>query len=113
MIAIDDPEKQYELAVEVYEKKLSVRQTRKRVLEITSKKVDPRLVDKLLSKIKDPRSLPVSKDYEKMDETFLENELSKKSVLLLRAEMDTKRDQLKFCGAFLDLLEQRLSDIDM
>ncbi len=78
LIAIDDEDKRYALAVEVFEKKLSVRETRKRVLEITSKKVDPRLVDKLLSKIKDPRTLPVSTDYEKMDEQFLENELSKK-----------------------------------
>lgn len=113
LIAIDDPEKRYELAVEVYEKKLSVRQTRKRVLEITSKKVDPRLVDKLMSKIKDPRSLPLATDYEKMDEKFLENELSKRERLLLRAETSAKRDQLKACSAFLDLLEQRLSDIDL
>jgi hypothetical protein len=113
LIAIDDEDKRYALAVEVFEKKLSVRETRKRVLEITSKNVDPRLVDKLLSKIKDPRSLPVSKDYEKMDEQFLENELSKKERLLLRAEMDTKRNQLKVCGDFLDLLEKRLSDIDL
>jgi len=113
LIAIDDEDKQYDLAIEVYEKKLSVRQTRKRVQEITSKKVDPRLVNKLLSKIKDPRSLPVANDYQKMDEEFLANELSKKERLLLRAEMDTKREQLTVCSDFLDLLEQRLSDIDL
>jgi hypothetical protein len=115
LIAINDEEKRYELALEAHNKGYSVRQTRKRVLEINSKKVDPKLADKLLAKIKDPRSIPVAGDYEKMiaDEQYLTDELSKKERLLLRAEIDTKRDQIATCGQFLDLLEQRLADVDL
>lgn len=113
VIRLKDEPSRVALALEINNKKLSVRQTRERVNQINSSKVAPKLAEKLLAKIKDPRSLPLEKDYETMDGDFLENELSKKERLLLRAEMTTKRDQLKACNAFLDLLEQRLSDIDL
>ncbi|MGO9571402.1 MAG: hypothetical protein ACLP5H_28085, partial [Desulfomonilaceae bacterium] len=60
-------------------------------------------------------SLPVAEDYEKMIENdeFISDELSKKERLLLRAEIDTKRDQISNCSQFLDLLEQRLADVDL
>ncbi|MGO9567125.1 MAG: hypothetical protein ACLP5H_06245, partial [Desulfomonilaceae bacterium] len=89
--------------------------TRKKISELNSRKVPKKLVDQLLLKIKDPRSLPVAEDYEKMieDDEFISDELSKKERLLLRAEIDTKRDQISNCSRFLDLLEHRLADVDL
>jgi len=115
LIAVEDEAVRTRFALEINQERLSVRQTRKKVSELNSRKVPKKLVDQLLLKIKDPRSLPVAEDYEKMiaDDEFISDELSKKERLLLRAEIDTKRDQISNCGQFLDLLEQRLADVDL
>ena len=115
LIAVEDEAVRTRFALEINQEQLSVRQTRKKISELNSRKVPKKLVDQLLLKIKDPRSLPVAEDYEKMieDDEFISDELSKKERLLLRAEIDTKRDQISNCGQFLDLLEQRLADVDL
>ena len=115
LIAVEDEAVRTRFALEINQEHLSVRQTRKKISELNSRKVPKKLVDQLLLKIKDPRSLPVAEDYEKMieDDEFISDELSKKERLLLRAEIDTKRDQISNCGQFLDLLEQRLADVDL
>ena|SRR5271157_1329544 len=115
LIAVEDEAVRTRFALEINQKHLSVRQTRKKISELNSRKVPKKLIDQLLFKIKDPRSLPVAEDYEKMieDDEFISDELSKKERLLLRAEIDTKRDQISNCCQFLDLLEQRLADVDL
>ncbi len=115
LIAVEDEAVRTRFALEINQEQLSVRQTRKKISELNSRKVPKKLVDQLLLKIKDPRSLPVAEDYEKMieDDEFISDELSKKERLLLRAEIDTKRDQISNCSQFLDLLEQRLADVDL
>jgi hypothetical protein len=115
LVAIDDEAVRTRMAMEINEKELSVRDARKKILELNSRKVPKKLVEQLLHKIKDPRSLLVEGDYKKMieDDEYITDELSKKERLNLRAELDTKRDQISACSQFLDLLEQRLSDIDL
>src|SRR5208283_2778883 len=115
LIAVEDEAVRTRFALEINQKQLSVRQTRKKISELNSRKVPKKLVDQLLLKIKDPRSLPVAEDYDKMieDDEFISDELSKKERLLLRAEIDTKSDQLSNCTQFLDLLEHRLADVDL
>jgi hypothetical protein len=115
-LAVDDEKLRLQLLIEADSNKLSVRDFRKRILEINPKKrVPEKVINQLMHKIKDPHALPVGEDFEKLieDEEFLKDDLSKKERLNLRAEIETKRDHMTKCGEFLDLLEQRLAEIDL